>query len=89
MVSSNEYFQETILILILSEASEPIDTSISRADTFASRAQDSASKAREKLAQQFEPGTPFPHILYHAVRFFFTLSYVFCQKNLADIYIVA
>ncbi|KAJ5179997.1 hypothetical protein N7492_003207 [Penicillium capsulatum] len=38
------------------EASEPIDTSISRPDTFAARAQDSASKARERIANQFEPG---------------------------------
>lgn len=41
------------------EASEPIDTNISRPDTFADRANDSASQAREKIATQFEPGMLF------------------------------
>ncbi|KAJ5595584.1 uncharacterized protein N7459_001792 [Penicillium hispanicum] len=37
------------------EASEPIDTSISRADTFADRARETASQAREKIASRHEP----------------------------------
>ncbi|KAJ5608723.1 transcriptional regulator family: GATA type zinc finger [Penicillium herquei] len=38
------------------EATEPLDTSISRPDTYAASANQSASSMREKLARHFEPG---------------------------------
>ncbi|KAJ5638180.1 hypothetical protein N7490_008059 [Penicillium lividum] len=40
----------------LPEATEPLDTSISRPDTYAARANESASRIQERIARHFEPG---------------------------------